>query len=140
MPTSTRLWPLEANGKRSTAQPGSSDRQTGGHAREKLASRTLRRLLFQRLPPKPHLLNLRPSYPSPQRQKNRMSPQPGMPLRRTSVRLGSSHRPGVSRLLPFLTYFALYSRVTPLLRLPGKRCDRSALSSKETPCLVVIGM
>ena len=28
------------------------------------------------------------------------------------------------------------SRVTPLLRLPGKRCDRSVLSSKETPCLV----
>jgi len=30
------------------------------------------------------------------------------------------------------------SKVTPLLRLPGKRCDRSALSSKETHCLVVL--
>jgi len=40
--------------------------------------------------------------------KKRLSPQPEMPLHRTSVLLGSSHRWGVSRLLPFLTYLALY--------------------------------
>jgi len=48
--------------------------------------------------------------------------------------------PGRFTALTFSHVPALYSRVTPLLRLPGKRCDRSALSSKETPCLVVIGM
>src|SRR6202035_729059 len=32
------------------------------------------------------------------------------------------------------------SSVTPLLWVPGKRCDNSAISSSETPCLIVIWM
>jgi len=70
-----------------------------------------------------------------------MSPQPGNAAAQNVSTARIVKPPGRFTALTFSHVLrVVQSKVTPLLRLPGKRCDRSALSSKETPCLVVIGM